>query len=254
MPKPGQCVQRLAQRAQARQLWACHRSAAYGRQEPAFDKIADEAPAALSARAVVLRHKLAVLDVPGKAAIAPQILRVLDRLGVAYRAAKALRDQSTWDAASGLACIQAHTVPAATSDLVGALADITRQVSQSAHITAKAAQDGRRLDEERQTLSAGADRIGNVAQTIAGIAGQTNLLALNATIEAARAGDAGKGFAVVASEVTSLALKTRTATEEMVEQIAAMQATTEERVRTICSITGMIEAIQDLKGELGIHR
>ncbi|MCB1492742.1 MAG: hypothetical protein KDJ77_13270, partial [Rhodobiaceae bacterium] len=40
----------------------------------------------------------------------------------------------------------------------------------------------------------------------------------------ARAGEAGKGFAVVASEVKSLATQTAKATDEIGQQIAAMQA------------------------------
>src|SRR5699024_5105822 len=43
--------------------------------------------------------------------------------------------------------------------------------------------------------------IGEVVETIRGIASQTNLLALNAAIEAARAGEHGRSFNVVAKEV-----------------------------------------------------
>jgi methyl-accepting chemotaxis protein len=85
-------------------------------------------------------------------------------------------------------------------------------------------------------LADAAQKIGDVVKLINDIAGQTNLLALNATIEAARAGEAGKGFAVVASEVKSLATQTARATEEIGQQIGAIQSATGDAVVAIGGI------------------
>jgi len=72
--------------------------------------------------------------------------------------------------------------------------------------------------------------IGQIVDTISGIAGQTNLLALNAAIEAARAGEQGRGFAVVAEEVRKLAEQSQEAAKKIAELIGEIQGDTDQAV------------------------
>ncbi|MBC9207693.1 methyl-accepting chemotaxis protein [Roseomonas aerophila] len=138
-----------------------------------------------------------------------------------------------------------QTVAAAAEELSASISEVARQVRDSAARAREASEAAQNTDRTVRGLSEAAGRIGDVVQLITGIASQTNLLALNATIEAARAGESGKGFAVVAGEVKSLASQTAKATEEIGQQIAAMQSETERTVQAIGDIARMIRELND---------
>jgi len=113
-----------------------------------------------------------------------------------------------------------------------------------------AVDQARKTNDRVSELSKAAARIGDVVELINTIAGQTNLLALNATIEAARAGEAGRGFAVVASEVKALAEQTAKATGEIGQQIAGIQAATQESVGAIKQISSTIEKLSEISSTI----
>jgi methyl-accepting chemotaxis protein len=119
----------------------------------------------------------------------------------------------------------------------GAAAEATQVCAESLQ-AARATQDliGRLADSSRQ--------IGETVEAVSAIAQQTNLLALNATIEAARAGESGKGFAVVAGEVKDLAQETEGATDDIAARVQSIQQDT-------TAATEAIEAIVGIAGRLG---
>jgi methyl-accepting chemotaxis protein len=148
--------------------------------------------------------------------------------------------------ASGDASTNVNSVAAASEELSASITDISRQVTHAANIASRAVDQARQTDGTVQGLVTTASRIGEVVGLINDIAGQTNLLALNATIEAARAGEAGKGFAVVASEVKSLATQTAKATEEISQQIAAVQKVANDAIDAIKGIGGIIGEVSEV--------
>jgi len=154
--------------------------------------------------------------------------------------------------ASTQASSSVGTVASATEELTASIGEIGKQVTRSAEIAEKAADEARRTNVVVDGLASGTQKIGEVVTLIQSIASQTNLLALNATIEAARAGEHGRGFAVVASEVKALANQTAKATEEISAQIQDIQTATGEAVTAIQAFVGTIAEINEISGAIAI--
>ena len=143
-----------------------------------------------------------------------------------------------------------ETVAAAAEELSASIGEINQQVSRATDVVQTATSDAEATNREIANLAERTEEIGAVVELIRSIADQTNLLALNATIEAARAGEAGKGFAVVASEVKSLATQTARATEQISQQIAAVQSSSKGAVHAIGRIATRIQEINSITGAI----
>ena len=141
---------------------------------------------------------------------------------------------------------QTTAVAAASEELTASVTEISRQLAEATNVVGIAVSQAQQSEIMVHGLTEAADKIGNVSNVVAQIAGQTNLLALNATIEAARAGEAGKGFAVVASEVKSLANQTAKATEEISSQVQGIQNSSQQTSAGIKEITQIVTKISSI--------
>lgn len=166
--------------------------------------------------------------------------------GMSSTADETLRQSTAVAAASQEASSNVQTVAAAAEELSSSIQEISRQVAQSTRVAQGASEEAAKANAMVRELAEAAGKIGEVVKLISDIASQTNLLALNATIEAARAGDAGKGFAVVANEVKTLANQTAKATDEISQQIGAVQGATQNAVLAIESIGTVIAEVNQI--------
>ncbi len=101
------------------------------------------------------------------------------------------------------------------------------------------------------TLSDRTQQIGEITNTVNGLADRSKLLALNASIEAARAGEHGKGFAVVAEEVSKLAEQSKDATAQVESILGDVQSATAAAVHASQEGTKVVERGLELTDRAG---
>lgn len=119
------------------------------------------------------------------------------------------------------------------------LAQTDREIETMSRSVETSVSSSLALTSRFASLSASAEEIRKVLDTVARIADQTNLLALNAAIEAARAGETGRGFAVVADEVRKLSENTQLSLHDINRTVSAI-------------IDGIVEASKQMQGQSAI--
>jgi methyl-accepting chemotaxis protein len=145
--------------------------------------------------------------------------------------------------AAGVAAENMNTVAVATTELSAAASEIARSAGDASRTAQTAVSSADHANELMERLAHSSARIGEVVESIRGIAAQTTMLALNATIEAARAGEAGRGFAVVASEVKDLAAETGTATADIVGRVEEIQSDSHAALDALTEVARIIGEI-----------
>ena len=167
-------------------------------------------------------------------AFADKLVASSDEVAASARLA-ALRAVEVAEAAN-VASENMNTVAVATTELSAAASEIARSAGDASHTADAAVRAADHANALMERLADSSAEIGQVVESIRGIAAQTTMLALNATIEAARAGEAGRGFAVVASEVKDLAAETGSATADIVSRVDQIQADTHAALAAIAEV------------------
>ena len=142
------------------------------------------------------------------------------------------------------------SVAASIEEMTASLNEVARTCSQAADASQESDRKACDASSQMEVLGDMAGKISRVVEIIDDIADQTNLLALNATIEAASAGESGRGFAVVANEVKELAKQTGRATQEIAEQVEAMQKAARSNVTVIREVSEQIRRVTSLTGSI----
>ncbi|GIO25233.1 methyl-accepting chemotaxis protein [Oceanobacillus sp. J11TS1] len=138
-----------------------------------------------------------------------------------------------------------------TSEFIALVEEMTASTNEVHNASEMAVTDIEKLKEESRIVKENVEQIQSMAIIVKDIAAQSNLLGLNASIEAARAGEHGRGFSVVASEVRKMAGTSKSAAEDISNQLSDILNSVTVMAEKVTQVTDHInkntESIDELK-------
>lgn len=142
---------------------------------------------------------------------------------------------------------QLETAVLRLSERIAASAgEMGRSANGLAGFAREAVADADRGLQTVNELRHSSDQIRHAVDLIKRVAMQTQLLSLNATIEASHAGPAGRGFGVVADEVKTLANETGESSEQIMDEVDALQQAAGAAVGVLRAMTDRIREMSRL--------
>lgn len=143
-----------------------------------------------------------------------------------------------------------------TSEFIALVEEMTASTNEVHNASETAVTDIEKLEEESMIVKENVEKIQSMASIVKDIAAQSNLLGLNASIEAARAGDHGRGFSVVANEVRKMADTSKSAAEDISNQLNHILNSVTVMAEKVSQVTDNInknsESIDELKNPISI--
>jgi methyl-accepting chemotaxis protein len=156
------------------------------------------------------------------------------------------------EAAAQQQSIGVEEVSRTMESLLTAATHVTESTSNVLNRAERTRETTARTTDKITELSAHANRIGEILETIREIANRSDLLALNASLEGTRAGEAGRGFALVAAEMRKLAERVTASVTDIKKLVSDVNASVSATVLVTEESSRLAEGTTDSARQINL--